>query len=75
MGQLSDIKRTGREQQQPFQEHVAEIAEDSISAAWLCEPYLHGEEASHFLRLDLPLLSIPCTPFGEYTHKMAKSTC
>lgn len=35
---------------------------------WLCEPYLHGEETSHFLRLDPPLLSIPCTPFGEYKH-------
>lgn len=68
------MEQTGREQQQPFQEHAAETAEDSVSAAWLCEPYLHGEETSHFLRLDPPLPSIPCAPFGEYMHKMEKST-
>lgn len=35
MGQASDVEQTGREQQQPFQEHVGETAKDSISAAWL----------------------------------------
>lgn len=42
-------------------------SEDSISAAWLSETCLHGEETSHLLRLEPPLTNIPCTPFNEPT--------
>lgn len=43
-------------------------SEDNISAAWLYETCLHGEETSHLLRLEPRLTNIPCTPFNDVTH-------